>query len=127
MIYRDIKPANILLDKRETGLNSIGEPVLTDFGIAKLIDTASGTVSGVWLVHLCTFRRNRLRGSLATNVAIFIRGGDPVRNLFRRAAFSRGERDCDQVATYPFIAATAVVAECEYLVRTGTGYSTSHG
>ena len=49
MIHRDIKPANILLDKREMGLNAVGEPVLTDFGIAKLIDTASGTVSGVWL------------------------------------------------------------------------------
>ena len=35
MIHRDIKPANILLDKRRTGLDSIGEPVLTDFGIAK--------------------------------------------------------------------------------------------
>jgi serine/threonine protein kinase len=49
MIHRDIKPANILLDKRYTGPNSIGEPVLTDFGIAKIIGASSGTMSGMWL------------------------------------------------------------------------------
>ncbi len=49
MIYRDIKPANILLDKRNTTLNPMGEPVLTDFGIAKLIDASSSTMSGMWL------------------------------------------------------------------------------
>ncbi len=49
MIHRDIKPANILLDKRNTSLNAMGEPVLTDFGIAKLLDSAAGTVSGMWL------------------------------------------------------------------------------
>src|SRR6266550_272371 len=36
MIHRDIKPANILLDKRTTKDKPMGEPVLTDFGIAKL-------------------------------------------------------------------------------------------
>src|SRR5437588_3498521 len=36
MIHRDIKPANILLDKRNTLRNPMGEPILTDFGIAKL-------------------------------------------------------------------------------------------
>jgi len=36
MIHRDIKPANILLDKRTTKGKPMGEPVLTDFGIAKL-------------------------------------------------------------------------------------------
>ena len=49
MIHRDIKPANILLDKRNTAINPMGEPVLTDFGIAKLIDVSSGTMSGMWL------------------------------------------------------------------------------
>src|SRR6266568_6700891 len=41
MIHRDIKPANILLDKRNLPVGaqfiapSLGEPVLTDFGIAR--------------------------------------------------------------------------------------------
>src|SRR5437763_128874 len=43
MIHRDIKPANILLDKR----NSTGmpEPILTDFGIAKLQGADAGNLT----------------------------------------------------------------------------------
>lgn len=44
MIHRDIKPANILLDKSR-GNTSVGEPILTDFGIARLQDASSSTVS----------------------------------------------------------------------------------
>jgi eukaryotic-like serine/threonine-protein kinase len=36
MIHRDIKPANIMLDKRNPNGKTMGEPVLMDFGIAKL-------------------------------------------------------------------------------------------
>ena len=36
MIHRDIKPANIMLDKRSDMGRSLGQPILTDFGIAKL-------------------------------------------------------------------------------------------
>ena len=51
MIHRDIKPANILLDKRVSKgsrrlQNSIGEPVLSDFGIAKLMGTSDSTLTG---------------------------------------------------------------------------------
>ncbi len=49
MIHRDIKPANILLDKRYTNQNVIGEPMLTDFGIAKLLGISTGASSGSWL------------------------------------------------------------------------------
>jgi eukaryotic-like serine/threonine-protein kinase len=49
MIHRDIKPANILLDKRHTAPHSMGEPVLTDFGIARIIGASSGTMTGIWL------------------------------------------------------------------------------
>jgi eukaryotic-like serine/threonine-protein kinase len=35
MVHRDIKPANILMDKRATS-KPMGEPILTDFGIARL-------------------------------------------------------------------------------------------
>jgi len=47
MIHRDIKPANILLDNR----NSTGkpEPILTDFGIAKLQGADTGTLTSTLL------------------------------------------------------------------------------
>jgi serine/threonine protein kinase len=49
MIHRDIKPANILLDAHNTTTNAMGEPILTDFGIAKLMSVSSNTVSGALL------------------------------------------------------------------------------
>jgi serine/threonine protein kinase len=49
LIHRDIKPANILLDKHNTTHNPMGEPILTDFGIAKLMGVTSGAFSGMWL------------------------------------------------------------------------------
>jgi serine/threonine-protein kinase len=45
MIHRDIKPANILLDKRIATARPMGEPILTDFGIAKLQGGGSATVT----------------------------------------------------------------------------------
>ncbi len=47
MIHRDIKPANILLDRRNTTHNSAGEPILTDFGIAKLMSSMTSTQSSL--------------------------------------------------------------------------------
>ena len=41
MIHRDIKPANILLDSHNTALNPMGEPILTDFGLAKLLGASA--------------------------------------------------------------------------------------
>jgi len=46
MIHRDIKPANILLDQHNTRFNPMGEPILTDFGVAKLLGISSSTMSG---------------------------------------------------------------------------------
>ncbi len=46
MIHRDIKPANILLDKRNTARNPMGEPILSDFGLAKVLNVASQTLTG---------------------------------------------------------------------------------
>jgi serine/threonine protein kinase len=45
MVHRDIKPANILLDKRVSTGRPIGEPILTDFGIAKLQGGSTSTVT----------------------------------------------------------------------------------
>jgi eukaryotic-like serine/threonine-protein kinase len=46
MIHRDIKPANILLDQRPATARSMGEPILTDFGVARLQGVQSGTIVG---------------------------------------------------------------------------------
>src|SRR5229473_502824 len=46
MLHRDIKPANILLDRRNTMNNPMGEPILTDFGVAKLLGMSTSALSG---------------------------------------------------------------------------------
>jgi eukaryotic-like serine/threonine-protein kinase len=48
IIHGDIKPANILLDQRNRA-STIGEPVLTDFGLVKLLGAPTATLSGFWL------------------------------------------------------------------------------
>src|SRR5258708_9985647 len=45
MIHRDIKPANILLDRHTTTGKSMGEPILTDFGIAKWQGAGASTLT----------------------------------------------------------------------------------
>src|SRR5579859_4901221 len=49
IIHRDIKPANIMLDQSTTPPDSMGEPVLTDFGLVKLVSSPSVTLKGFWL------------------------------------------------------------------------------
>jgi eukaryotic-like serine/threonine-protein kinase len=43
VIHGEIKPTNILLDKRNTTRNPMGEPVLADTGITKLLGISTGT------------------------------------------------------------------------------------
>ncbi|TMD63916.1 MAG: hypothetical protein E6I91_11920 [Chloroflexi bacterium] len=47
MIHRDLKPANILLDKHNTTRNHMGEPILTDFGLARLLESPAVTLTAV--------------------------------------------------------------------------------
>jgi serine/threonine protein kinase len=49
MIHRDIKPANILLDQRTASTKPMGEPILTDFGIARSETFTTRTVAGALL------------------------------------------------------------------------------
>lgn len=49
MIHRDIKPANILLDRHNTARNGMGEPILTDFGLAKLLGVSASTLTATQL------------------------------------------------------------------------------
>src|SRR5260370_29786564 len=45
MMHSDSKPANILLDKTATMGKGTGEPILTDFGIARLQGASTSTVT----------------------------------------------------------------------------------
>jgi eukaryotic-like serine/threonine-protein kinase len=47
VIHRDIKPANILLDAHNTLRNPIGEPILSDFGLFKMLGTSTGTFTNL--------------------------------------------------------------------------------
>src|SRR5881396_2790805 len=49
MIHRDLKPANILLDQQNTTRNPMGEPILTDFGLARLLGASSATLTATQL------------------------------------------------------------------------------
>ncbi|HLJ33993.1 MAG TPA: serine/threonine-protein kinase, partial [Ktedonobacteraceae bacterium] len=49
MIHRDLKPANILLDRRNMVRNPMGEPILTDFGLAKLLGASSTALTAAQL------------------------------------------------------------------------------
>lgn len=64
MIHRDIKPSNILLDKRNTSRHPLGELILTDFGIAKMLGTSTGTLTGWWLGTPLYTSPEQARGSL---------------------------------------------------------------
>ncbi len=47
IIHGQLKPTNILLDKRNTARNVMGEPIVTDFGIYKLRGLIASASSGV--------------------------------------------------------------------------------
>ena len=49
MIHRDIKPENILLDKSMPTTRSLGVPILSDFGIARVQGTGASTVTKAWI------------------------------------------------------------------------------
>src|SRR5947209_4884690 len=46
MVHRDIKPANILFDSKQTSRSHLGEPILIDFGVVKLMDVAGISTLG---------------------------------------------------------------------------------
>jgi serine/threonine protein kinase len=48
VVHGNLKPANILLDKRNTSRNLIGEPLVADFGIARLVGANVGNANN-WL------------------------------------------------------------------------------
>ena len=66
VIHGDIKPTNILLDKRQSAPHAVGVPVLTDFGIAKMVEASSGVVGGRWLSTPLYVSPERAQGRLVT-------------------------------------------------------------
>src|SRR6266516_3551531 len=65
MIHRDLKPANILLDRRSLKTDTrhtMGEPVLSDFGVAQMLGTASQTQSGMWIGTPSYISPEQIRG-----------------------------------------------------------------
>ncbi len=50
IVHGQLKPTNILLDKRDTSQNIMGTPIVTDFGIHKLLAIAAGATpsTGSW-------------------------------------------------------------------------------
>ena len=49
MVHRDLKPANILLDERNQTNTPAGEPIISDFGISKMLNDQTQTQHGFWL------------------------------------------------------------------------------
>ncbi|HKV59395.1 MAG TPA: serine/threonine-protein kinase, partial [Ktedonobacteraceae bacterium] len=66
-IHRDIKPANILLDQTNTTHNSMGEPVLSDFGIAKVVGAAGQTMTGSLMGTPLYISPEQVQGQHLTN------------------------------------------------------------
>ena len=66
MVHGDIKPANVLLDKRNTSRNPMGEPIVTDFGVAKLLGSTAASTSGSWNAAPLYISPEQVMGSPAT-------------------------------------------------------------
>ena len=49
VVHGQLKPANVLLDRLNAARNTMGEPIVTDFGMVRLLAAASGNTSGWWL------------------------------------------------------------------------------
>ena len=54
MVHGQLKPTNVLLDKHNISRNTMGEPVVTDFGMLKLLGVAAGTISG-WQIDTALY------------------------------------------------------------------------
>jgi serine/threonine protein kinase len=54
MVHGQLKPTNVLLDKHNISRNAMGEPVVTDFGMLKLLGVAADTLSG-WQVDTALY------------------------------------------------------------------------
>ena len=66
VVHGDIKPANILLDKRNISRNLLGEPIVTDFGMAKLPGAVAASTSGSLNATALYISPEQVMGSPAT-------------------------------------------------------------
>lgn len=64
VIHGQLKPSNILLDKSNTTRNAMGEPIVTDFDVARLYGASAGSSSS-WLSTPVYMSPEQLMGSSA--------------------------------------------------------------
>jgi serine/threonine protein kinase len=64
VVHGQLKPTNVLLDKRNTSRNAMGEPVVTDFGLVKLYGPGTSS-SGSWYSTPVYMAPEQLMGSPA--------------------------------------------------------------
>lgn len=65
IIHGQLKPTNILLDKHNISRNAMGEPVVTDFSMLKLLEATAGTISGWQIDTLLYISPEQIMGAPA--------------------------------------------------------------
>jgi eukaryotic-like serine/threonine-protein kinase len=71
LLHRDLKPSNILLDRRLTARNPMGEPMLTDFGIVKILGSAAGEITAATIgtpIYISPEQARGYPGSAASDI-----------------------------------------------------------
>ena len=85
VLHRDIKPSNILIDEA-------GEPYLTDFGLAKLLDDADLTESGDFIGTLRYSAPEQLQGQCDVRSDVYSLGATLYELLSGQPPFNAGDR-----------------------------------
>jgi eukaryotic-like serine/threonine-protein kinase len=69
VIHGNLKPTNILLDKENTANSPIGEPMVTDFNIAKLVGPMGGNSGASWNMSPFYVSPEQVMGAPATELS----------------------------------------------------------
>lgn len=69
LLHRDIKPSNILLDRRNAPPGAMGEPILSDFGLVKILGSAAGTLTSSALGTPAYISPEQAMGKTATSAS----------------------------------------------------------